>query len=242
MGLLGGKLAGGFAHAQVPAIPAWEVFIVFLGAGVLCLPALWNYASLFTTLVHELGHAVAAISTGRFVTGIRIHSDHSGRTHTYDVAGAPAAWWVFWGYPVPAAVGGVLVWAALAGWAQPALSIGGVLVLLSLLAIRNLFGAAVVAGSAAATLALVWVDDAQINAHAALILGAFLLVGSLRSFGEVLAIHTKYPEDLDSSDAHILALTTGVPAGIWLTLLGAGIAASWYATVAAAVPLLQLGV
>lgn len=240
LGFLGGNLTAGFIQAQVPSISPWEVLFVLLGAGALCLPSAWKYASLLTSVVHELGHAGAAISAGRFVTGIRIHPDHSGETHTFGLAGPPTVWAMFWGYPIPSIAGGVLVWASLAGRGQGALSVCAVVLALSLLAIRNLFGAALVLGCAALSLVLVWINDPQIGAHATLILGTVLLAGSLRSFGEVVAIHTRYPEDLESSDAHILALETGVPAGVWLTLLGTAITASWYGTLAAPVPLLHL--
>ncbi|WP_196804795.1 M50 family metallopeptidase [Arthrobacter sp. 162MFSha1.1] len=238
-GLLGAKLAAGFIQAQAPAIPLWEVLIVLLGAAALCLPAAWRCSSLITSLVHELGHAGAAVSAGRIVTAIRIHPDHSGETHTFGLAGAPALWSMFWGYPVPSIIGGTLLWAALAGWAQAALTVGGLLALLSLLAIRNRFGAVVVLACAAVPLAFVWLGDPQIGAYAALLLGAVLLAGSLRSFGEVLAVHTKYRDDLESSDAHHLARETGIPAGVWLTLFGTGIAGSLYVTLIAVAPLLH---
>lgn len=239
-GLLGAKLSAGFIQAQAPAIPLWEVLIVLLGAAALCLPAAWRYSSLLTALVHELGHAGAAISAGRFVTAIRIHRDHSAETHTFGLAGVPTIWSMFWGYPVPSMIGGTLVWAALAGWGQAALTVGGLLALLSLLAIRNRFGAVVVLVCAAVPLAFVWLGDPRIGAHAALVLGAALLTGSLRSFGEVLAVHIKYRDDLESSDAHHLARETGIPANVWLTLLGAGIGGSWYITLIAVVPLLRV--
>ncbi|MEW1813013.1 M50 family metallopeptidase [Pseudarthrobacter phenanthrenivorans] len=239
-GFLGTKLAVGFIQAQAPAIPLWEILIVLLGAAALCLPAAWKYSSLLTSLVHELGHAGAAVSAGRMVTAIRIHRDHSGETHTFGLAGGPALWSMFWGYPVPSIIGGTLMWAALAGWAQAALTIGGLLALVSLLAIRNRFGAVVVLICAAVPLAFAWLNDPRIGAHAALVLGAILLIGSLRSFGEVLAVHIKHRDDLESSDAHHLARETGVPVGVWLTLLGIAIAGSWYITLTAVVPLLHV--
>ncbi|HEX9227880.1 MAG TPA: M50 family metallopeptidase [Arthrobacter sp.] len=236
--LLGEKMLAGLTRAEPPAFPLWEVLVVVLGAAALCLPAAWRYFGLFTTLVHELGHAVAGISAGRFVTGIRIHRDHSGETHSYGPVGASAVWSTFWGYPVPAAVGGALLWAALAGWAQTALSLSALILVLALPAVRNLFGAVVVLGCSSASLAMVWTADPLVTAHVTLAVGVALLAGSLRSFGEVLLVHSRYPEDLDSSDAHILAQATGVPAAVWLLLLGAVLGGCWYATLASAVPLL----
>lgn len=241
LGLVGVKLAAGFTQAQAPAIPLWEVLVVFLGAAALCLPSAWKYSSFLTILVHELGHAVAAISVGRFVSGIHLHSDHYAITYSYGSRRmGPAMWKIFWGYPVPSVVGGALVWASLAGWSQLALTIGGLVVLLSLLAMRNRLSVLVALVCAAVPLAFVWVGDPRIGAHAALALGVVLLVGALRSFGEVLTIHARDHDDLGDSDAQHLALETGVPAGAWLTLLGAAIAGSWYATLIAVVPLLHV--
>ena len=44
------------------------------------IDAVWRPARNVVTIVHEGGHAVAALLTGRRLTGIRLHSDTSGLT------------------------------------------------------------------------------------------------------------------------------------------------------------------
>ena len=61
-----------------------EAALILLAAAALSIPnATWRYFGLFSTVVHELGHAFAALMTGRRVTGIRLNFDHSGLTTSF---------------------------------------------------------------------------------------------------------------------------------------------------------------
>ncbi|ALE07196.1 hypothetical protein AL755_19790 [Arthrobacter sp. ERGS1:01] len=208
----------GFVRTGAPAIPAPILLGIVAAAVVLSIPrATWRWFGLYVTFVHELGHAFAALMTGRVVHGLKIGLDHSGQLVSSGRRGFSAVWSGFWGYPAPAVVGTVLVWSVTAGWAGAAASIGALILLLALLFLRNFTGIVVALASAAAAQALVMFADPRTVSYAVLALGIALGVGSVRDWFKVAAVHTRRREHLASSDAYILARSTGVPSGVWLT-------------------------
>ena len=48
---------------------------------------MWRWTRTVPTIVHEGGHALVAVLTGRRLTGIRLHADTSGRV--LSTSGAP---------------------------------------------------------------------------------------------------------------------------------------------------------
>ncbi|MHC5796372.1 M50 family metallopeptidase [Lacisediminihabitans sp. FW035] len=203
------------------------VFIVIVAvAGTLSLPrATWQYFGLFATLVHELGHAVAAILTGRAVHGIRIRRNHSGDALSSGrgVLGTMVSG-VF-GYPAPAIVGAAQLWSVFNGYTALALFVGGVVLVLTLLVIRNAFGAIVVIVSAATSALLWFFATPAFQGYALLVIGIALLVGAVRALGTVIGVHVWRRDQLATSDAYLLYRRTGIPSPVWLllftTLIGA---------------------
>ncbi|WP_336711940.1 M50 family metallopeptidase [Arthrobacter sp. USHLN218] len=189
--------------------------------------ASWRYFGLFVTMVHELGHAFAALTTGRLVKGIHLRFDQSGAMMSRGSGRAGAVWAGFWGYPVPAVVGCVLVLAAFSGWSSLALSVSALLLLATLLFIRNAQGAVIAVGLALASSLLVWFAPAALLGHLTLALGIGLLVGSVRDWLNLLGVHTRRRHQLANSDAHILSRRTGVPSALWLAGFAAVIMACW---------------
>jgi len=187
----------------------------------------WRYFGLFVTTVHELGHAFAALTTGRLVSGIHLRFDQSGAMMSRGSGRAGAVWTGFWGYPVPAVVGCVLVLAAFNGWSSLVLSVSALLLLATLLFIRNAQGAVIAVGLALASSLLVWFAPAGWLGHLTLALGIGLLVGAVRDWLNLLGVHTRRRHQLANSDAHILSRRTGVPAALWLAGFAAVITACW---------------
>jgi hypothetical protein len=102
---------------------------------------------LFTTWVHECGHAAAAVLVGGRVTSITIHADTSGLTESLVPAGRVARGFVASAGYLGAALVGCLLLAATRAerWAHVILLGLGVCLLLTLVFwIRNLFGALVI--------------------------------------------------------------------------------------------------
>lgn len=186
-------------------------------AAALSIPRLtWQYFGLFTTLVHELGHAIAAILTGRVVHGIRLRRNHSGEALSSGRGRFGLVISGLFGYPAPAIVGAALLWSVFSGYTALALFAGGVILVLTLVVIRNLFGVLVVLGSAATSIVLWFYATPEVQSYALLVVGSALLVGSVRGLASVISVHTRRRTQLQTSDAYILYRHTGVPSPVWL--------------------------
>lgn len=222
------RIVSGFTQAAVPDVTVTELVLILLAAAALAVPPLtWKYFGLFTTVVHELGHAFAALMTGQFVAGITLKMDHSGTTTTYSRGLLRSLWSGFWGYPVPAVTGAVLVSAGFNGWGPAALSVGAIILILTVLFIRNFTGLLILAASIAVSAVLVLAVPPAFTGHAVIALGVALLVGSVRDLVNLFSVHLRRRHQLDSSDAYILFRATGIPSPLWLLLFCAVIAAAW---------------
>jgi hypothetical protein len=203
------------------------VIVVLVAAAVLSIPRVtWQYFGVFTTLVHELGHAFAALLTGRRVTAIRIHRNHAGSAESLGRGGLGAVISGFFGYPTPAIVGAALLWCVFNGYTATALVVGTVIIVGTLLFIRNAFGLLVVLLSAAASGALWYFAPPEVQAYALLIIGCALLVGAVRAYFGVVAVHTRRRTQLSTSDAYLLYRRTHIPSPVWLLLFAIVIAGS----------------
>jgi hypothetical protein len=192
---------------------------ILVAAAALSIPRVtWQYFGLFTTLVHELGHAFAAVLTGRVVQGIRIHRNHSGDAISRGRGLFGTIISGVFGYPAPAIVGTALLWSVFNGHTAIALFVGGVILLLTILVIRNLFGALVVLGSAAVSAVLWLYATSTVQSYALLVLGVALLVGSVRGLATVVGVHVSRRDQLATSDAYLLFRRTGIPSPLWLAL------------------------
>ena len=197
-----------------------------IAAAALSIPRFtWQWFGLFTTLLHELGHAVAAILTGRFVHGIRIRRNHSGEAVSSGRGGFGSVVSGFFGYPAPAIVGAAQLWSVFEGYTAIALLVGGVILVLTLLVVRNLFGVLVVLASAGVSAALWFYATPEVQSYALLVLGSALLVGSVRGLLTVIGVHTRRRDQLQTSDAYLLYRSTRVASVVWLALWAALIAA-----------------
>ena len=70
-----------------PPVAVWATALV--ASAVVLAPAAWRVARHGVTLVHEAGHAVVALVTGRRLSGIRLHSDTSGLTTSVGRSSGP---------------------------------------------------------------------------------------------------------------------------------------------------------
>ncbi|MET1045049.1 MAG: M50 family metallopeptidase [Microbacteriaceae bacterium] len=203
-------------HTEPLQVSAITLVVILTGAIALSIPrATWRWFGLFTTLVHELGHAFAALVTGRRVTGIHVRYDHSGSTVSVG-RGFSSVFSAFFGYPAPALVGYGLLCAVFSGYTNAALMVGTSVILLTLIFIRNGVGFLVVAASAAVSVALWLWADPTIQGYAQLVLGVALLVGAVRGLATVVSVHTSRRRSLETSDAYILFRRTHVPSALWL--------------------------
>jgi hypothetical protein len=167
--------------------------------------------------VHELGHAFAAVLSGRVVHGIRIRRNHSGDALSSGRGVFGTVISGVLGYPAPAIVGAAQLVSVFHGYTAIALFAGGVVLLLTLIVIRNLFGALVVLASVAVSAALWVYATPAVQSYALLVLGAALLVGAVRGLLTVVGVHLRRRDQLPTSDAYLLYRRTGVPSVFWLS-------------------------
>lgn len=195
-------------------------------ATVLVRPA-WALARNAVTAVHEMGHVVVARLCGRRIQGIRLHTDTSGLAVTRGKPRGPGmALTALAGYPAPGLVGLALAWAGTTGRSGAALLLLAGLLLVALVLVRNAWGLVVVAASLLGTGAVLLEGSATAATAAALVLGAFLAIGSLRSAWDVARAHMD--GDAAQSDAVSARDALALPAPLTLSffLLATGACAA----------------
>lgn len=177
-------------------------------------PPIWSITRHVVTLVHEAGHALVAVLTGRRLNGIRLHSDTSGLTVSSGkprglgmIATAAA------GYLAPAALGFGVVSLVEAGRTVWALYLALGTLAAMLVFIRNWFGLFVVAVCGAAVAAVIWRAPERVHDFAALTFAWFLLIAAPRTtidlWGHRRRARTR------TTDADVMARLTVLPAAVW---------------------------
>jgi hypothetical protein len=208
--------------------------LVVVAAAALALllvagPRTWPLVRHAVTLVHEGGHALAALVTGRRLHGVRLHGDSSGLTTSSGRRRGPGAVLTLAaGYPAPALLG--LACAAVLARGYVLVVLVGLLValVLLLLQVRNLFGLWSVLVVGTLLVGVTWfLPDAwqQGAAHA---VTWFLLLASARP---VVELHAARRRTRGSDPAQLAALTR-VPTTVWtgvflLVCCGAALLGGW---------------
>jgi len=193
---------------------------------------LWAHTRHLVTLVHESGHALVALTTGRRLNSITLHSDTSGLTVSSGrqtgpgmIATAAA------GYLAPAVLG--LLIAALVQFDRTMWALWFALAALALmlLYIRNWFGLLVVAIAGVAVAAVVWRAPERVQHGAALLAAWFMLIAAPRTAFELWSHRSR--QRSRTTDADVLARLTHIPAVLWvgvflvLNLAALGLGAWW---------------
>lgn len=195
-----------------PAVVAGLLAFALL---VTAVTPVWRIARHLVTLVHEGGHGVAALVTGRCLHGIRLHSDTSGVTVS---SGRPSGLGmivtVFSGYTAPALFGLGAAWLLHGGYAYGVLWSMVALTGLLLLQIRNWFGLWSVLVSAGALVLISWFAPEQAGVWAAYLLTWFLLLGSVRPVIELQ--RSRLRGRARDSDADQLGRLTRIPGIVWV--------------------------
>ena len=181
---------------------------------MIVLPPTWSVTRHLVTLVHEAGHAVVALLTGRRLNGIRLHTDTSGLTVSSGPPRGPgmiataAA-----GYLAPAALGLVSVVLVENDLTAGALYVGLATLGLMLAFIRNWFGLLVVVAVSGAVALLIWRAPADVQDFAALTFAWFLLIAAPRTSIDLWSHRRRVRTR--TTDADVLARLTFLPAPVW---------------------------
>jgi hypothetical protein len=205
----------GVVTTQPPPSDAVVAGTAVVAAVLVLVPRTWRGTRHVVTIVHEGAHGVAALLTGRRLSGIRLHSDTSGVTVSVGRPRGP-------GMVVTAAAG--YVGPALLGLGAAALLAAGhavallwaVLALLALLLvqIRNWFGLWSVLVSGAVVLVVSELLPGQAQSAFAYLLAWFLLLSAPRPVLELQAERRRRRSSV--SDADQLARLTGLPGLVWV--------------------------
>ncbi|WP_028662940.1 M50 family metallopeptidase [Saccharomonospora halophila] len=197
---------------------------IAVAAGVVaCLIVLvrtpWRFARNVVTIVHEAGHALVALMAGRRLQGITLHSDTSGVTVSRGKPSGPGmVLTTLAGYPAPALLG--LGFAALvsADRLSAVLGVAAALLLGVLVLVRNAYGVLSVLLSALVLGAVALGAGPELQAAFVSLMTWFLLFGAVRPVTELVGKRRRGAAR--DSDADQLARLTGVPAAVWLLVLG----------------------
>ena len=193
---------------------------VVLGAAVVALvlvlwsPA-WSLTRHVVTIAHEGAHGVAAVLTGRRLSGIRLHSDTSGLTVSRGRPRGPGmVLTLLAGYLGPGLLG--LGAAAMLGAGHAVGLLWAVLALLALLLlqIRNFFGLWSVLVSGVVVFVVSWFLPTQAQSAFAYLVTWFLLLAAPRTVVELQAQRARGAGG--GSDADQLARLTRLPGLLWV--------------------------
>jgi Peptidase M50B-like len=222
----------GSAAPMIDRIDPSTDLVVITGVCALLAVAVdvvWRYLRTVVTIVHEGGHAVAAVLTGRRLTGIRLHSDASGltlsvgRPYGLGMVLTAAA-----GYLSPSLVGLAGVGLLAAEQVTVMLWTAAGVLLLMLLMVRNLYGALALLVTGGVVVAVSLRAPADVQAAFGYLMTWFLLLGAVRPVADLQRQRRRNPNL--NSDADQLARLTHLPAILWvatfalasLAALGAG--------------------
>jgi hypothetical protein len=199
---------------------SWLVLATGVSALVaVMVDSVWRWSRTVVTIVHEGGHATAALLTGRRLRGIRLHSDTSGLTL---MAGKPTGLGMVVtlaaGYLAPSLVGLAGVGLLAVDQVTIMLWAGTAVLLAMLVMVRNFYGALTLLVTGAAVVAISLWADADVQAAFGYGMVWFLLLGGVRPIVELWRQRRR--RQAYTSDADQLARVTGVPAGLWIVVFG----------------------
>jgi hypothetical protein len=184
--------------------------------------ALWRWSRNLVTIVHEAGHAVTAVLTGRRLTGIRLHSDTSGLTlSTGRPSGPGMVATAAAGYLAPSLAG--LIGVVLLAFDQVTVMLWAAtgLLLAMLVMVRNAYGALSLVVTGAVVVAVSLLAGADVQAGFAYAVTWFLLLAAVRPVGELWR-ERRRSRGHGRTDADQLARLTRVPGGVWVGFFGLG--------------------
>ncbi|HEY7146868.1 MAG TPA: M50 family metallopeptidase [Streptosporangiaceae bacterium] len=225
-GGLGQRVSGLWQHAYAvqPLPPGWLIAVSgLLALAVVGFPRVWRTARIVVTSVHEGGHALAAVATGRRLGGVRMYRSTAGVTVSAGRADGPGlVLTTAAGYPAPSLLGAGAAALLGAGHLTGMLLLSLVLLAGLAIAVRNAYGLLTVAASAGLVIAVCLYAPAVVQAGFGYALAWFLLLGGVRP---VIELHHERRRDLRRggirrSDADQLARLTHIPGGAWVLIFG----------------------
>src|SRR5690625_2688608 len=185
-------------------LPAEQVLAVAAIAIILVVVrTTWSVFGLPVTVVHELGHALAALTAGYRLRGITVNGHMSGATNFWARGKTGSLWTMWWGYPAPAIVSVALMWAATAGWSRVALWVMVAALVLVFILSRSLHTVAVVLVTGAALGSIAYWGSGLASTVVVFAVAWLMLVGAVRALANVTRTHLRR-RGVAQSDAYLM--------------------------------------
>lgn len=206
------------------------LFFVALVYGLTKVPVIGKYISVYNTLVHEVGHVLAAIFTGGKVQKIKLFMSAGG------VAQHRSRFWLgklltsFAGYPTASATMLLFVYFIVIERFDLVLMISTALFLVSFIFwVRNTYGMIWLVSFAGIFIGLLWLDITILNQYIVYFLTAILFVDSIRTSLEILILSFKNPNDAGDATS-MWKSTVIIPPQLWgLIFYGISLGAGYLA-------------
>jgi hypothetical protein len=211
-------------HSVTSVQPAPPTSVV-LGAAVVALLAVvvrdvWHVTRNVVTIAHEGGHALVALLVGRRLRGIMLHADTSGVTLSRGHPTGPGMIaTTLAGYVTPPLLGLGCAGLLASGHITALLWLTVVVLVATLVVVRNAYGVVAILLTAAAVFAVSWFTNAQVQAAFAFAFTWFLVLAGIRPVLELQRSRSR--GHAPKSDADQLAGLTRVPGLVWVMLFGA---------------------
>ncbi|MET0318594.1 MAG: M50 family metallopeptidase [Rhodococcus fascians] len=193
----------------------WVAYVPVVVAAILVLVgSLWPMTRHTVTLAHEAGHAVAAMATGRQLSGIRLHSDSSGLTLSRGRPRGPGmVLTAAAGYLTPSLLG--LAGGVLIGAGQRRVLLWGAVALMAVMVlfVRNVFGLLVLVVVGAGFGAVAYYGSPSLQEHFGYLAVWVLLLGNVRTIVEGAKSRS------GRTDIDQLRDLTHLPKAVWTALL-----------------------
>ncbi|HVV09037.1 M50 family metallopeptidase [Amycolatopsis sp.] len=205
------------------AQPDPTVWVPFVTGGLALLLVLsgspWRLARNVVTIVHEAGHGLIAVLVGRRLQGIQLHSDTSGVTLSRGKPTGPGmALTSLAGYPAPGLLGLAFAGLVAANRITVLLGLAALLLLGVLVMVRNAYGVLSVVLTAVGLGVVALVAGPEVQSWFVYLITWFLLFGGIRPLFELQRKRRRGAAR--DSDIDQLARLTGVPAALWLLIVG----------------------
>lgn len=185
---------------------------------IIRIPLIGRYFRTVNTLLHESGHAIAAILTSGEVISIELSSDTSGAALTKSGSKIKAMLVSLSGYPFAALMSGIFI--ALASHNQYKI-IFFILISIALINlaffVRNTYGIVWLITFSGLVIFTFWTGIKEVSNTAALSVSLISLSESV--FSTLTILYLGFNEPRKAGDATNLAKTTKVPAAIWGILI-----------------------
>ncbi|MHC1773904.1 MAG: M50 family metallopeptidase [Lentimicrobium sp.] len=194
-------------------------YAILAGAVVLIrIPLIGKYFRSVNTLLHESGHAIAAILGSGEVIHIELGSDTSGSAYTKSGSKLKAIFVSFTGYPFAAAFSGMLIALSVDHQFKWVFYILLTVALLNLaFFVRNTYGLVWLFTFTGLILFVFWIGNTMLSYVFALAVSLISLSETV--FSTLIILYLGFSKPRKAGDVTNLAKISGIPAAIWALLI-----------------------